>query len=585
MQKIKRFFKEFKIPTKSELKKSIDTFSTKEKLIFSFITLGLLVSSLILLNRLNQYFMVEVPTTGGSISEGILGTPRFVNPVLAISDTDKDLTTLIYSGLMRKMPNGDIAEDLAEKYEVSKDSLIYTFTLKDKIYFHDNKPVTADDILFTINKIKDSNLKSPKRASWEGVEVEKVDDKTIKFILKQPYSAFLENTTIGILPSHIWKNITPEQFSFSDFNINAIGTGPYEIKKVSKKSSGLIDSYSLTSFKKFALGEPFIPKIVLSFYSNEKDLIKALNSGQIKNISAISPEKANENKDNYRIETTVLPRIFGLFFNQTEAPLFADKNIIKAIDKGIDKNRIIQEVLYGYGISIDGPVPRQMTDYSESENKNELNREESVKQAIDILTKDGWKLGGDGIMEKQIINKKKKEIKKLLFSISTSDAPELKKATDLIKENLAEIGISVEVKVFEIGNLNQDVIRPRKFESLFFGQIINHQSDLFAFWHSSQRDDPGLNITGYANSKVDKILEDAINTKNRTDMFEKYNQVEEELKKDAPAVFIYSPDFIYIVSKKLEGLNIDHLINPSDRFSNIYSWYTNTEKVWNIFVK
>ena len=107
--------------------------------------------------------MVNVPMDGGSITEGIVGTPRFINPVLAFSDADQDLVSLIYSGLMRKSINGTLIPDLAEKYEGSKDGLIYTFTLKNKIYFHDKKPITADDVIFTINKIKDPTIKSPKK--------------------------------------------------------------------------------------------------------------------------------------------------------------------------------------------------------------------------------------------------------------------------------------------------------------------------------------------------------------------------------------------------------------------------------------
>ena len=234
-----RFIRDFKIPKKEELKKAVDAFSKKELYAFIVIFCVFAISTLLMLQKINNTFMVEVPARGGTLSEGIIGTPRFINPILAISDADKDLTALVYSGLMRKMPNGDIVPDLASTYEVSSDGLTYTFTLKNDIFFHDKKQITADDVAYTINQAKDDTLKSPKRLNWQGVDVRKVDGKTIEFTLKTPYAGFLENTTLGILPAHIWKNIPVEQFSFSDFNVNGIGSGPYKINKIKRASSGV----------------------------------------------------------------------------------------------------------------------------------------------------------------------------------------------------------------------------------------------------------------------------------------------------------------------------------------------------------
>ena len=137
---------------------------------------------------------------------------------LAISDADRDLTVLIYSGLMKKEPDGKIIPDLAENYEISPDELSYIFNIKENAYFQDGIPVTADDVEFTVNHIKDPLLKSPKRVNWEGVTVQKINDKTIKFSLKQKYFPFLEIATLGIIPKHLWGELTTEQFNFSDFN-------------------------------------------------------------------------------------------------------------------------------------------------------------------------------------------------------------------------------------------------------------------------------------------------------------------------------------------------------------------------------
>src|SRR3989344_5688729 len=495
------------LPSKNEIKKAISHFSKREYFIFFGFVVIFLISALIILQNINKSFMVKVALKGGSITEGIVGTPRFINPVLAFSDTDQGLVSLIYSGLMRKNPEGYLILDLDLKYEMSKDGLIYTFTLRDDIYFHDEKPVTTDDIVFTVNKIKDSIIKSPKKGSWDSVNVEKIDEKTVKFTLKQPYASFLENTTLGIMPAYLW-NTTP--IELNDANTQSIGSGPYKIEKVSKQSVGLIDYYNLVSFKKFKLAEPYLKKMTLRFYSNENDQISALEKGEVDQISSITPLNAQILKGkNYRIESLTLPRVFGLFFNQSQNQIFTNKNVIKAIDIAINKNNIVRDVLLGYGVVINDPIPPNMINYQKLNKEDDASHEEKVKKAQDILNKNGWKKGEDGFLQKTITENKKKKTVYIEFSISTGNALELAETAELIKQDLEIIGIKVSVKTFELGNLNQGVIRPRKYDALFFGQIINHESDLFAFWHSSQRKDPGLNVAMYTNAKVDKILEDA----------------------------------------------------------------------------
>ena len=536
-----------------------------------------------MLQGINKHFLVNVPLRGGSISLGIIGVPRFINPILANEEADRDLSALIYSGLMRKSTDGSLIPDLAEKYEMSKNGLIYTFTLKDNVYFQDGKPVTMEDILFTINKVKDSIIQSPRKVDWDGVSFEKIDERTIQFTLKQPYASFLENTTLGILPAHLWDKAPLE---LNNANTRPIGSGPYTVNLVKKKSSGTIDYYELVPFKEFILGEPYIKKITLRFYQNEDDLTNALLDKTIDQISSITPLSAENLKErNYQVESVVLPRVFGLFFNQNQNQLFTDKVVVSAIDQAIDKDKLVRDVLFGYGVAINNPIPPNMIEYQQLNSGSNISQEERWQKVQKDLAKAGWKTDAEGFLEKTVTEKKSKVTKKLSFSISTGNAPELTKAAELIKQDLAVVGIKVYIKSFETGNLNQNVIRPRKYDALLFGQIINHESDLFAFWHSTQRKDPGLNVAMYTNVKVDKILEDASVTVDEKSRIEKYIQFENEIRKDMPAVFLFSPNFIYVVSKDLKEMTIKNIISPSDRYLNAYLWYVETENVWKIFVK
>ncbi len=570
-----------KLPGRTEINSAISTFSKREWIIFTIFIVILLFSTVSILQNINEHFMVEVPSRGGSITEGIVGVPRFINPVLVNSTGDDNMVALIYSGLMRKNPTGDLIPDLALKYEISNNGLVYTFTLKDNLVFHNGSPLSSSDILFTINKIKDKENKSPYKINWDGVNIETPDEKTVIFTLKQPYASFLENTTLGILPEYLW-NASP--LELNSLNTNPIGSGPYMVNKTSRQSSGIIDSYELIPFKKFALGEPYIKKLRLEFYQNEEDIIKMLRDKNIEQVGPISPENTEIlEKEGYQIESSILPRIFGLFFNQSQNQLFIDKTIIKIINEAIDKNKIIREVLLGYGITIDSPIPPTMLDYQKLSGIERVARVEVLEKVRENLAKAGWKKNQEGFLEKTIKEKNTSKTVKLEFSISTGNVAELTKVAELIKQDLSEIGIKIDIKTFELGNLNQNVIRPRKYDALLFGQIINRESDLYAFWHSSQRKDPGLNVALYTNAKVDKILEEAFTTLDEDARVKKYIQFEDEIKKDMPAIFLYSPDFIYVVSKDLNQYKMQNIIAPKDRYLNAYLWYKETEKVWKIF--
>lgn len=580
--------KEFRIPGSEKAMNAVRRFSATEKVLFTLLIAIFSVSVFVMVWNVNSTFLEPIPAPGGSLHEGVIGSPRFINPILALNDVDRDLTSLIYSGLLR-VDDGKLVPDLAEDYSISEDGLVYTFTLRDDIYFHDNTPVTAEDVLFTIQKAQDNILKSPRRANWDGVTVEVINAEEIRFTLKKPYAPFLENTTLGILPKHIWKNVDIEQFTFSQFNIEPIGSGPYKLKSIHRDSGGLPQSYELVPFKKYTEGEPYIDLLVLHFYPNENMLVESYNKGIIESISSMTPSEAVKiNSPDTHIVQAPLPRVFGVFINQNQAPVLAHKEVREALNTSLNRERIVDEVLNGYGTAITSPIApgilnspeEHATELMSNASTTESNPEKEA--AIGILTKAGWTLNENGVMEKKAKNK---DTEILAFSISTSNAPELKRAAEIIKEEWAEIGADVTVRIFETGDLNQNVIRPRKYDTLLFGEIIGRDLDLYAFWHSSQRNDPGLNIAMYVNSKVDKLLEDARTIANKEDRIEKYEEIVAAINADIPALFVYSPDFIYALPKKVRGITLDHITTPADRFNDVHNWYINTDRVWKIFVK
>ncbi len=579
MNNIKKVFSKI-LPTRAELIRVVHTFTKREWVFFSILLGAFVLSTLMVFYKVNKHFMVDTPAYGGTWTEGVVGTPRFVNPVLALSDADRSLSALVYSGLMRRMPDGTLVPDLASEYAVSADGLTYTFTLRDHLTFHDGKPLTSADVLYTITMAKDDLVKSPKKVNWDGVTVAAPDAHTVTFALRKRYAGFLDTTTIGILPEHLWSKLTPEQFGLSDLNINAVGSGPYAVSSIKNTGSGLPSSYTLRAFNHFALGKPYLQTLVLKFYDDEASAVAGWQSNTVDAVNAVSPESADTlKKSGARLITTTLPRVFGFFVNQSQAPIFTDKHILQAIDMTIDKNKIIAEVLRGYGVPVAGPIPPHVLPVEEISGAVPAPDPEG---ALAVLAKAGWTKNASGVLIKKT---KKSASAPLSFSLSTSDDPELKGAAYLIRDELATIGITVDVKIYDMGSLNQTIIRPRKYDALFFGEVISHEADLYAFWHSSERTDPGLNIAMYTSARADTFLEKAGETLDADARTKLYLSFVNQVVSDAPAVFVYSPDFIYAVRDDINGITLDHITNPSDRFANVYTWYRETDSVWKIFLK
>lgn len=550
------------------------SFGPTERILFYVFAFILVVSGLGAAWQANNVFLTEVPGQGGTFTEGMVGSPRFINPLLAISETDKSLVSLVYSGLLKHGDNNYVS-DLAEYYSISEDGLQYDVKIRDDAFFHDGKPVTAEDIRFTIEKALDPVLKSPRRSNWEGVAVEVVDEKNIRFILKKPYYPFLENLTMGILPKHIWQEATTEEFPFSQFNIEPVGSGPFKVSSEKRNSSGVPTLLTLKSFNKYVGGQPHISKISIRFFQNEDSLVKAFQSESVDAIAGLSPETAVKMSEaGYNVVSYLMPRVFGVFLNQNQAGIFLNSEVRKALDASVDKEALVNEVLKGFGLPLAGPLPKESDRW-----QNNFTPISTVEAGRNILTEAGWEPNEDGIMQK----KTKSGTEILLFTISTSDAPELKKTAEILANTWRELGAQVEIKVFESGDLNQNVIKPRKYDALLFGESLGRDLDFYPFWHSSQRIDPGLNIALYANITTDKLLEEMRTATNEGDIAQKMDEFSQEIQDDVPAIFTYAPQFIYAISSRIKGVDTESYGSHSDRWSSIEKWYIETDKVWNVF--
>ena len=642
--------------------------SKKEKVVLiCFILLFLGSSSFLTINFYIQNTEIK-PAAGGEYFEGVIGGPRFINPIYAAAnDVDRDLTELIFSGLMKYNSKGQIVPDLIKEYQIKDQGKIFELQLREDIFWHDKEKFTADDVIFTVQTIQNPDYKSPLRANWLGVKVEKIDDTRLYFELKNPYSSFLERLTLKILPRHIWQDISPENFPLAAHNLQPIGTGPFQLKNLKQDKNGAIISLNLKRFRNYFNKKPYLAKISLLFFAHEEDLIFAANKGEIKGLALLPREPAlisKITKKELNEYSYSLPRYFSIFLNpdKSSKSLFLEKiEIRQALNYATNKTEIIEKLLLGKGKIALSPILPEMYGYEPPLISYEFNPKKAeellekaglekqdgkfarvikkisvefksrlqtgskgaevsalqtclsqdpeiypeakitgyfgpaTKAAVirfqekyseEILKPWGYKKG-TGVVGKttraklnEICAEADKKIKPLKFSIITVEDPLLKETAELVKEQWEKLGIEVEIEVYPISQIERDFIKPRNYECLLFGEVLGIIPDHFPFWHSSQKKDPGFNLSKYENKKVDDLLAEArtsLDPQKRQEMYEKFQNI---LLEDAPAIFLYSPSYLYFVSSEIKGIEPGLIADPSKRFAGIEDWYVKTKRGW-----
>lgn len=556
----------YRIPGFERVSLHIHSLSYGDKVLVSMFGLLVLGSSIAGLYALERSVLVEVPAHGGTLTEGIVGTPRFVNPLLALSDADRDLTALTYAGLMGLSGDGSLVPVLAERYSVSEDGKEYIFTLRAGVKFSDNTPVTADDIVFTVEKAQDPALKSPEFANWANIKAEVVDSRTVRFLLPKPYAPFLADTTLGILPAHLWRNIPVDEFPFSPLMAEPVGAGPFTIMNLTRGKNGGITSYELRAFNAYALGRPYLDGIRVRFYGSQLELAEAYEKGFVESAHGI------ETKYSLRAPYS---RVFGAFFNPDENPAFARLEVRKALSLAINRQELVATVLGGNATPLLGPVPP-----GSGIEEPSIPEGNGTARAVDVLTDAGWVLD----KETGVWGHAKEKLSLSTITLKTSNVPELKALATAVEGYWEQLGVAVEIELYEPGDLAASVIRPRAYEVLLFGMVIGRDQDLFAFWDSGERSDPGLNIANYANRSVDTVLERARTEQDPEEMRADLQQLSDLIATEYPAAFTHAPTFLYAVPQSLHGVALPQITAPADRFADVAHWYRQSEYVWPFLV-
>ncbi|NUQ37749.1 MAG: peptide ABC transporter substrate-binding protein [Caldilineales bacterium] len=534
--------------------------------------LGLLLIVALLSYAAYTYTTEDVPARGGVFVEGVVGNPQYINPVLCQhNEVDRDLCALVYNGLLKWDEQGDLQPDLAERWEASPASDVFTFTLRSDARWHDGLRVTADDVLFTVELMQDPDLPVlPDLATlWRAVIAQKLDDRTLLFQLSEPYAPFPDYTTIrwfGVLPKHYWQRYRARDLTQAQLNTQPIGSGPFRVIELDSRHVRLEPNP-----RAFA-SPPFLDALEFRFFPDYPSILAAAEVGEVQGVRRILPEYISqaESLPNLQLFTSPLPGYTLILFNlnAANAPFLADPQVRQALAHGIDRQRLLDLVIPGVGVLADSPIPPGAWAHDPT-----IPRYASDLEAADeLLAEAGWRdLNGDGVRERQGVD--------LEFILLSDDAPHSILLNQAIAADLARIGVRAIPQPISFTGLVNDFLLPRNFTAAILNWEVLGDPDPYPLWHSSQATPEGQNYSGWSNREADQAMEQARIISDREQRRQFYARFQQVFAAEVPAILLYYPLYTYAASTAIQDMEVGRLNEPAERFTTFARWYTLTRKV------
>lgn len=528
-----------------------------------------------------------IPARGGTYIEGMVGQPHAINPLLCqYNDVDRDLCSLVFNGLLRLDAQGLPQPELAARLpEVSPDGLVYTVTLRNDVRWHDGQPFTADDVLFTINLVKDPDFPGPGDLAelWRTVEISRVNAYNLSFKLQEPFAPFPDFLTLGIVPAHILRNISPADLASADFNLRPIGTGPFKVEDVAI-SSGQVDHVSLSSNSNYFANQPFLDKIVIKFFADDAAVFNAYRAGQVQGIARVPFSDLPRLRQFSHLNVFSAPvagySLIFLNLSNPDVPFLQDKQIRQALFLALDRSQIIEQVQHGNGVIVPGPILPNTWAYDPALPVVRSDPD----QARALLDAAGWRIGGSGATTPGIADPatllppgvRSKEGKAMAFTLLTNNDPVHLKMAQVVAEQWWAVGVTTTVKAVPL--LVTNYLSPRSFETVLIDLSLAGDPDPYPFWHETQAA-TGQNYGGYKERDMSEILEQARRTNDRNMRVQFYKRFQEMFMEDMPAIPLSQPIFTFAVDERVHDVQIGPLEYTSDRFRNVTEWYIVTRRV------
>jgi len=539
------------------------------------IILGVVLVGILLTYLATNYTTVLRPGRGGTYVEGIAGSPGYLNPLLSgYNEVDRDICALIFNGLTRLNGQGEVEADLARGWEVTDDGLTYTFHLRSNAYWHDGTLVTADDVIFTIGLLQDPDFPGPPDLGsnvWQTVTVEKVDRRTVRFTLSEPYAPFLDCTTVGILPAHLLKGTRAADLPAAEFNLNPVGSGPFQLAEIDVEGETITAMVLERSSRSYRT-RPYLDRVQLRFYPSHQAVLNAYEAGEIEGIAQITPSdlpraRAFPGLNLFSAQIAEQGLVF-LNLRRSELSFFQEAEVRQALLYALDRQQIIDDVLNGQAVIAHSPLIPGTWAY-----KDDVPRyEHDPARANELLNEAGWmpSQAEGGV--------RRKGGQRLAFTLLTSSEPERVEVAKTLARQWAAIGVTVTVETASPLEV-RETLEKREFEAILVHVSLPGDPDPYPFWHETQVEH-GQNYAGFEHRRISEVIEQARRIVNRERRRELYDEFQEIFAQEVPALLLYVPVYTYGVDERIHDLQIAPLASPSDRFRTISDWWIVPRRVF-----
>ncbi len=508
-----------------------------------------------------------VPATGGTYIEGVVGSYEHLDPIIASTDVDRDVAALAFSGLMRTDRRGEIVPDLAAKVDVAQDGRVWTFELREDARWQDDRPVVADDVLYTVSLFQDPAYQGPYVEAFHGVSVERLGPRTVRFTLPGAYGPFAASMTFPLLPAHRLGGVPYARLAENSFDRQPIGTGPFAV------TSATASEVTLTANEDFyrtrpERTRPYLDRIVLRTYPDASAALGALARGELDGVAGISSADAERARSVSTVAVYSYPTsdVTALFLNvRPDRGVLLDRAVRQTMGLAIDRGKVLDAAIDGRGEVADSFVPRSSWAFPADLPK----ARRSLDDARATLSAANWTdTDGDGVRDK--------DGKALRLTLATSDEPARVDAAKQVAADLAAVGIAIDVRTMPFDRLIDAAVRPRDFDLLLIGINGTLDPDPYPFYHSSQAADPGYNFSGYSTLPLDRALEAGRQASDRAQRRALYAPVFQTIANETPAIYLYFADRLYAQHASVKGLKIAQIVEAADRFWDVEDWYVRT---------
>lgn len=498
----------------------------------------------------NQSYTAEAYVDGGTYIEATVGNITTMNPLFATTNSEKVLSKLMFSTLSTIDYSGHVGLGLADSIVPDETGKVWTVTLKPDLRWSDGEPITLDDVLFTVNLMKSTEINTPYSSNFSGVGVEQ-EGESIIFTLPSPYVDFASTLNVPILPEHILGEVQPSKVLEHTFSTNPVTSGAFTFNATQNIDNSGDKIIYLVANNNYYKGMPMLNNFAIRTYTASSNIPSALSTGEVTATAELSPldDESLSSALVYEKQTTIASGIYA--FLNTTSPVLSDRGVRQAIRQGVNMTDL-----------------RSVLDGEEPLNYPILRSELNLDSYPDIP---GYDLNAaqvalrDAGVSGQTLR---------LATISTGYYPEL---ANNLEAQLEKLGFTVELSVYNPGqDFLMNVIRQRNYDILIYEVELGANPDLFAYYHSSQASASGLNLSNYRNAIVDDSILAARSTMNEELRTAKYETFLRYWVNDVPAIGIYQASLTYYFNKNARAFSEDdRLVYATDRFSDVEYWAVN----------